>query len=55
MPTLAKKEECTGCSACTNICPKKCLQIGIIVRFLYFTLQHMLRHLLFIMSLSYLL
>lgn len=53
MPTLAKKEECTGCSACTNICPKKCLQI--IVRFLYFTLQHMLRHLLFIMSLSYLL
>lgn len=29
MPTLAKKEECTGCSACTNICPKKCLQMEI--------------------------
>lgn len=25
--TLVKKEECTGCSACINICPKKCLQM----------------------------
>lgn len=29
MQTLLKKQECTGCSACTSICPKKCLQMKI--------------------------
>ena len=29
MQILLKKQECTGCSACTSICPKKCLQMKI--------------------------
>lgn len=27
MPYLAKKSECTGCSACVSICPQKCLRM----------------------------
>lgn len=27
MPFLANKEECTGCSACYNVCPKNCIQM----------------------------
>lgn len=24
---VCKKEECTGCSVCINICPKKCIKM----------------------------
>ncbi len=27
MPFLKNKEECTGCSACYNVCPKNCIQM----------------------------
>ena len=27
MPELASKNYCTGCSACVNICPQKCIQM----------------------------
>ncbi len=27
MPNLAKKEDCTGCTACATICPQKCIDM----------------------------
>ena len=28
MPEFAKKNECTGCSACANICPRQCIEMN---------------------------
>ena len=27
MPKLAEKNQCTGCTACVSICPRKCIQM----------------------------
>ena len=27
MPNLADKNQCTGCTACANICPKSCIEM----------------------------
>ena len=28
MPELAKENECTGCTACANICPRQCIEMN---------------------------
>ena len=28
LPEFAKKNECTGCSACANICPRQCIEMN---------------------------
>ena len=27
MPELAKKQDCTGCTACASVCPRKCIKL----------------------------